>query len=213
MNLEAFERRPLEKRVAVINAGIREFAVKSYSDASTDRITADCGISKGLLFHYFTTKQEFYLYCLQKALETLTADTAQDLKGDFFEILFSSMDSKMRLCTAHPEKTYFVNMASRENAAEVKAQKDDIFRRTLAERQARSAQTMACAVSSLHLKVPDKHRVTEGLLLYTNAIMNRFLLHYQENPAAFFENSDAIKAEMKSFLNLMLYGICEEEKL
>jgi hypothetical protein len=104
-------------------------------------------------------------------------------------------------------------MASRENAAEVKAQKDDIFRRTLAERQARSAQTMACAVSSLHLKVPDKHRVTEGLLLYTNAIMNRFLLHYQENPAAFFENSDAIKAEMKSFLELMLYGICEEEKL
>jgi AcrR family transcriptional regulator len=213
MNLEAFERRPLEKRDAVINAGIREFAVKSYSDASTDRITADCGISKGLLFHYFTTKQEFYLYCLQKALETLTADTAQDLKGDFFEILFSSMDSKMRLCTAHQEKTYFVNMASRENAAEVKAQKDDIFRRTSAERQARSAQTMACAVSSLHLKVPDKHRVTEGLLLYTNAIMNRFLLHYQENPAAFFENCDAIKAEMKSFLELMLYGICEEEKL
>ena len=213
MNLEAFERLPSEKRDAIIDAGIKEFAVKSYSDASTDRITADCGISKGLLFHYFKTKREFYIYCLQKALDTLAVDTAQDFKGDFYEILFSSMDSKMRLCTAHPEKTYFVNMASRENAAEVKTQKDDLFRRTSAERQTRSAQVMTCAVSSLQLKVPDKRRVTEGLILYTNAIMNRFLLNYQECPTAFFENNDAIKAEMKSYLNLMLYGLCEEERL
>lgn len=212
MNLEAFERLSLEKRGAITNAGIKEFAVKSYSDSSTDRITADCGISKGLLFHYFHTKREFYLYCLQKAMETLDDYTEQECKGDFFEILFSSMDSKIRLCTAHPEETYFVNMASRENAAEVKVPKDEILRHTLTKRQAQSAQTMTCAVASLHLKVTDQHRVTEALLLYSNAIVNRFLLLYQKNPAAFLENKDAIKIEMKSFLDLMLYGVCKEEK-
>lgn len=75
----------------------------------------------------------------------------------------------MRPRTAHLEETYFVNMASRENSAEIKVQK---AKSCAVQRQAWSAQAMTYAVSSLHLKVPDKRRITEGSLLYTNAIMN-----------------------------------------
>ncbi len=49
-----------EKRDRVLNAAIEEFASFPYDKASTNHIVAKAGISKGLLFHYFGSKQELY---------------------------------------------------------------------------------------------------------------------------------------------------------
>ena len=51
----------------------------------------------------------------------------------------------------------------------------------------------------------------EGLQLYINAVLNRYLLEYQKTPDEFFQNSEKIRDEMKAYLNLMLYGICQKE--
>ena len=48
------------------------------------------------------------------------------------------------------------------------------------------------------------------ITIYINAILNKYLLQYQETPDVFFENSDKIKAEMKIYLDFMLFGICKE---
>ena len=56
----------------------------------------------------------------------------------------------------------------------------------------------------------DKKQVTvEGLHLYINAVLNKYLLQYQQTPDMFFENSERIKEEMKTYLDMMLYGICK----
>ena len=52
-----------EKRDRVINAAMKEFS-KGYKNASTDAIVRDAGISKGLLFHYFGTKEKLYEFIL-----------------------------------------------------------------------------------------------------------------------------------------------------
>ena len=49
-----------EKRDRVINASFEEFSQKGYEDASTNEIVEKAGISKGLLFHYFGSKQKLY---------------------------------------------------------------------------------------------------------------------------------------------------------
>ncbi|MCI5481154.1 MAG: TetR/AcrR family transcriptional regulator, partial [Lachnospiraceae bacterium] len=67
MSFEAYEKITEEKRNRILSTGIKEFSGKSYKDVSTDHITKACGISKGLLFHYFGSKREFYFYCLEKA--------------------------------------------------------------------------------------------------------------------------------------------------
>ena len=69
MSFESFEKLPGEKKDKILSAGIREFSQKSYNDAGTDRITEQCQISKGILFHYFGSKKKFYLYCLEKSME------------------------------------------------------------------------------------------------------------------------------------------------
>jgi AcrR family transcriptional regulator len=51
-----------EKRDRIINSALDEFGRNSYDKASTNTIVKNAGISKGLLFHYFKSKQELYDY-------------------------------------------------------------------------------------------------------------------------------------------------------
>ena len=210
MPLETFERLPQEKRQRIIDAGIRAFGQKSYQDVRTEFLTKECQISKGLLFHYFGSKKEYYLYCLKISMERLTGPTAPSVGVDFYEILFDSMKRKMEVCMLHPNETYMVNMASRELSAEIAREKSEILRNYRAKIHMESAKTMKTAAACLNLKESINYSLTlEALHLYVNAVLNRYLLQYQQTPDRFFENRDEIQKEMRKYLDLMLFGICE----
>jgi len=67
-----------EKRERILGAAIAEFA-KGFKQASTDNIVRAAGISKGLLFHYFGTKENLYNFIVDYA--------ASVLKGEFFGLV------------------------------------------------------------------------------------------------------------------------------
>ncbi|MCL6515306.1 TetR/AcrR family transcriptional regulator [Alicyclobacillus sp.] len=62
-----------EKQETIVHAGLREFAQYGYDGASTNRIVEEAGISKGVLFKYFADKENFFLYIVERALQTYTA--------------------------------------------------------------------------------------------------------------------------------------------
>ena len=91
MAFEAFEKLSDDKKELILSAGMKEFSQKPYKEASTDSITKACGISKGLLFHYFGSKKAFYFYCLESAMEKLTAQAqSKEEAKNFYDILFTS---------------------------------------------------------------------------------------------------------------------------
>lgn len=210
MNIEKFEKQNKEKQDSIISAGIEEFSGKSYTDASTDVIVQNCGISKGLLFHYFGTKKEFYLYCLTCSLERLIEDS-EIPQGDFYSILFAVMDRKLSLCMQNPKETRFVNMASRDMSSEIAKGKSEIFLKYAAITHAASAAVMEHALATLPLITNNQEKVKDGIQLYVNAILSKYLLIYQNTPDDFFKNSKRIKAEMKEYIDFMLYGIVKED--
>lgn len=55
----------------IINAAIIEFSENDYFKASTNSICKNNNISKGLLFHYFKSKDEIFLECIKKAVDEL----------------------------------------------------------------------------------------------------------------------------------------------
>jgi AcrR family transcriptional regulator len=61
-----------EKRTRILTAAMSEFALHGYKSANTNRIVKEAGVSKGLLFHYFGSKRELYLYLLDYALRLLS---------------------------------------------------------------------------------------------------------------------------------------------
>lgn len=209
MRLEKFQQQNTIKQNSIIVAGVEEFSQKSYSDASTDIIVKNCGISKGLLFHYFGSKKDFYLYCLSQSLEKLMEQTDK-AQGNFYEILFSVMNHKLQLCAQYPAETRFVNMASRESAIEVSMGKAEIFGKYTAQAHTASEATMKQALATLSITVQDHDKAREGLLLYSNALISKYLLAYQYTPEKFFENAQQIQLEIKYYINFMLYGIARE---
>ncbi len=211
MALEAFERLPEEKKEKILSVGIKEFSQKSYREVSTDTITQKCEISKGLLFHYFGSKKNYYLYCLNKAMKTLT-EKEPDIEGnDFYEILFAFMSRKIDICIQYRDQMYMVNMASRDPVVEVAAQKNEIMQRYKISMQEESANILKKAAAKLKLKNKEaEQKILEGLQIYINALMNIYLVRYQKTPDLFLENSLRIKEEIREYLDLMLYGICEE---
>lgn len=209
MSLDTFEKLPADKKNRILAVGIRAFSQKSYKDVSTDSITNACQISKGLLFHYFGSKKGYYLYCLEKSMERLTVKTEIPEGNDFYEILFDSMNQKLSVCMEYPDEMHMVNMASRDPCAEIAQGKSEILQRYKVAIQNQSVQTLNTALAALPFKENKMQPFTaEGLYLYINAILNKYLLQYQQTPELFFENQDGIKAEMKEYLNLMLHGIC-----
>lgn len=55
---------PDDKRNIIVNAAIDEFAEHGLEKASTNRIVASSGISKGSFYQYFEDKQDVFMYLL-----------------------------------------------------------------------------------------------------------------------------------------------------
>lgn len=212
MAFEAFEKLSADKKELILSAGMKEFSQKPYKEASTDSITKACAISKGLLFHYFGSKKAFYFYCLESAMEKLTAQAqSKEEVNDFYDILFSSMDQKFALCIHYYDEMHMVNMASRDAATEIVQQKAEMMQKYAIQIKMKSAETIRRALQTLHFKHDENLQMTvEGISLYINAVLNKYLIQYQTTPDAFFQNRDAIKSEMKQYLDMMLFGICQK---
>jgi AcrR family transcriptional regulator len=50
-----------ERRTQLLEFGKHFFATHSYDDVSMDEVATAAGVSKGLLFHYFKSKRDFYV--------------------------------------------------------------------------------------------------------------------------------------------------------
>ena len=209
MTYQIFENLPEEKQELILSTGIKAFSGNTYKDVSTDSITKQCGISKGLLFHYFGSKKDYYLYCLEKSMQRLIGGKENLSGDDFYGILFDSMNRKMETCMQYQDEMHMVNMASRDASVDVAEGKAEILRRYRTVIQLRSAQTLQKAMARLELKDTGRRQITaEGLQLYINAVINKYLTQYQQAPDRFFENSEQIRQEIRMYLDLMLYGIC-----
>lgn len=108
-----------EKQDIIINAALTEFASTGYKKTSISSIAKRAGISKGLLFYYFNTKKELYLflyeYCYKKHLEEV--EKVMERKGDdFFDIFIEYQKNKIKLMKRHPELFLFINRAKSDES-------------------------------------------------------------------------------------------------
>lgn len=68
-----------DKRVRLINAAMKEFGENKYDKASTNVIVKEAGISKGLLYHYFSSKKDLYNYLFDYAIKALVLPIAEEV--------------------------------------------------------------------------------------------------------------------------------------
>jgi AcrR family transcriptional regulator len=78
-----------EKRCAIEQAAIEEFARNPYEQASLSKIVSACGIAKGSMYQYFDDKLDLYLYIVDLAYgkKRQFVNKAFALETDFFSTL------------------------------------------------------------------------------------------------------------------------------
>ena len=67
-----------ERRAQLITLGLELFSSRAYDEVHIAELAAAAGISKGLLYHYFPTKRDFYSAALRVAAEQLLAQLQPD---------------------------------------------------------------------------------------------------------------------------------------
>lgn len=67
-----------ERRRQLLEAGARAFTERAYDEVSMSDVARAAGISKGLLYHYFPSKSEFFTATLAAAAAEVAAVTEPD---------------------------------------------------------------------------------------------------------------------------------------
>lgn len=113
---------PQEKQQAILNAGFRVFSRNTYKKSPMSEIAEDAGISKSLLFHYFTNKKELFLFlwntCARITIEEMENSGCYE-QTDLFGSMDRGMQAKLRLMRRYPDIGRFAVRAFYEEDPEV----------------------------------------------------------------------------------------------
>lgn len=116
-----------EKQLKILTAGISEFANYGYENSSTNRIVKKAGISKGSLFKYFPTKEDFYFYVLDNITSELISSIKEKintLSSDWFQRIIEYSALEFSWYMLHPEKSQMIVRAFTSSNT-------DIYRKTV----------------------------------------------------------------------------------
>src|SRR5437764_12776187 len=92
-----------ERRRQLLEAGARLFTEHAYDELTMSRIAAEIGISKGLLYHYFPSKADYFRATLEEAAAELERVTRPDPEKPPAEQLFHAVDAYLRWIDEHSD--------------------------------------------------------------------------------------------------------------
>lgn len=121
--MEKFENLPDEKQNTIIDAALKVFATNGYKKASVSDIATKAGISKAMVFHYFGTKKELYLYLIRLCYSIITTEIRDNFNHnitDFFERITLASDIKIAAMKKHTAILAFLTSIYFETDKEVR---------------------------------------------------------------------------------------------
>jgi AcrR family transcriptional regulator len=114
-----------DRRRQLLERGAELFATHSFAELSMARIAREAGISKALLYHYFPSKQDFFVATLQQGAQEIARRTEPDPDLPPLEALAGSLDAFLGWIEEN-ELAYRKLMESVGSVPEVQALLDEI---------------------------------------------------------------------------------------
>lgn len=186
----------------ILQAAIQEFGTNGYAASTLNTICNKNGISKGLIYHNFSGKDDLYLSCVFRCFSDVTAYLkAQDIQDD----LEKYMKLRLQYFWEHPlyARIFFeaVLQPAPELAEKIKEFKEELeqFNRNL----------YRAALSKLNLR----EGITEKDAIEYYEIMQEMFNGYFSSSAYAGKDFKSIMSDhekqLSKMLDLMLFGIGE----
>lgn len=84
---------PEQRRAQLLDLGVQLLSEAGLEDLSTDLLAEHAGISRGLLYHYFSNKRDFHLAILRRMADRVIETTAPTGVGSPLDQMQSSLEA------------------------------------------------------------------------------------------------------------------------
>jgi len=108
---EIIENIPLDKRSRILNSALEEFSRYGYNNTSTNNIVDNADISKGLLYHYFGSKEKLYSILKEFAIELAFKNVVDEVnwnESDIYNRVRQYYQIKINIAKQYPYIFQFI---------------------------------------------------------------------------------------------------------
>lgn len=207
---DMFANVPADKREPILMAAVNEFAQKGYENASTNTITQEAGISKGLLFHYFGNKKRLFLAVLDYSLKQLYGSfdrQTETVSRDLFERMLEWSQAKMTMFYENP---HLYRLAAEAFLNPPDELKEEMARRYQETMSAYMPQLLADVDYSCFRDDMDQQKALELIMFCLDGLENKYQRLYKHRLDQGLADIPELLEEMKAYLKILKFGICKQ---
>ncbi|KKB34073.1 TetR/AcrR family transcriptional regulator [Bacillus thermotolerans] len=216
---EAFEKQPQAKKELILQVAVEEFAEKGYDKASTDVITQRAGISKGILFHYFKSKKNLYVYVVSHLLDILSKQVAEAIQhtraDDFFERIKEIVRLKQEVLKPYRKEVQLVTDAFFHTPAAVLPEMEAVMNRYY-ETHGQEFRLETVYLPELIAEQKLRPGVTKEKVIHmTSFIVDQLTAKYQvlykKREFDLFNQPEPMMKELDDYLDIVKHGVYKQE--
>jgi len=195
----------------ILKASIEEFSEKGYAAASTNSIAKKAKVSKGLLFHYFKSKENLYIECYKHVLswsKKKFEEFAKQVRDeDFFEFIKKWGLQKITLAIENPVYSKFLltvtNLSPKLCAIVL-----GLIREALLD----SREILLEKIKSVKLRRGiSEEDALKFITTVFDGVANSYLDQYRDKPEELLNNLERIMVESDKLMDLIKFGILDRE--
>ncbi|MBB6454062.1 AcrR family transcriptional regulator [Salirhabdus euzebyi] len=214
----AFEKLAEEKQQVILKVCIEEFAKNGYEKTTTEMITKRAGISKGLIFHYFGSKKNLFLYIVKYVYELLAdANEKEFLEGssstEFFERVKDLFIIKSKLSSQYFYENQFILNTFFHPPVALKEEINKLYTEHL-----KTYKSIDALQKVFKKELINEERLREGItpnrvlrmtMFIVEQLTNKFILTLtkQEKIEFHVKDLEPIITELEDYLEIVKLGV------
>ncbi|MFI0266728.1 TetR/AcrR family transcriptional regulator [Streptomyces luteogriseus] len=162
-----------ERREQLLSVGARLFSESPYDDVWIERVAEIAGVSRGLLYHYFPTKRDFFAAVVERESERMLRMTAAVPGVPVREQLAAGLETFLEYVEAHAHGYRAFHRADAAGDQAVRR----VYRQALAaqERQILAALAADPEFGPAFEDRPEVRLAVRGWLAFTTAVCLEWL--------------------------------------
>jgi AcrR family transcriptional regulator len=157
------------RRSQLLEIGLELFGSRPYDEVWIGEIAEEAGISRGLLYHYFPTKRDFYVAVIREAAGRIWQLTEPDPGLSPMERLRAGIDAYLDQAEAQPAGYRTVHRGG--------VGSDEEVRRIVRESQARQAERILVQITGGKPPSETLRMAVEGWIAFQVAVCLSWLDH------------------------------------
>lgn len=195
-------------RKEIFQAALEEFGTRGYDNVTMDSICGRHGISKGMMYHYYSNKDELFLLCVQDTFQALKAQIERDAAELSGQSSFDSIKNYLLIreyfFQLHPKRKLIFENAMLRPPKQLAGQ----IRALHAPLKEMNRQFMDRVVSQMPLRAGlDREKATRYLESVESHFWSLVSQYQQQEPCCDFRSMMEAVGEL---LDMTLFGILRQ---